>query len=468
MISLAITFISHIKKQFYNLLFIVIILLSSCSSKKSEDKYDLVVSNINLIDGTGNPLIEHANVYISDGRIKKINSGKQKHQADSIIDGTGKFLIPGLFDNHFHLGTNYNRRLKIMMHFGITNVFSVGGTYQTYENMKRLDSLEQVDAIISPTIKYSSPFVTIPGGHPRENITGQDEGVNIYHLTSADQIQAIAKEAKENGAIAIKLMIEDGPEPPFIERIRPKWIQIIREEADKNELMLVTHISDPVEFKLSVDNSVDAIMHSPYPPLDFEKDSALIKKILNDSISLVTTGNMRAGIDYPMHPEKLKSKYLSVFDEELASINETFEQDKQIAEMTITQFFKLDLDTYEKYIDYPKESNFRKLDSIGVNIVVGTDAGLPKYNLPGISVHEEMQLYQNGGMEPVRIIKCATLNAAKMLKIEEDYGSVEEEKFANFIILKSNPLEDISNTLTIESVYKRGKKQIRITNANNM
>ena len=456
------------KNLIHSILLFAVIIISGCSSDKSEEKFELIVSDINLIDGTGRPLVEHANVYVNDGRIVKIDSGKQKFPSDSVIDGTDKFLIPGLFDNHFHLGSgDYERRLKLMVHFGITNVFSVGGTHHTYPNMKRLDSLEQVNSMISPIIKYSSPFLTIPGGHPREGQTGQDEGINIYHLTSADQIPAIAKEAKENGAIAIKLMIEDGPEPPFIERIKPEWIQLIREEADKYNLLLVTHISDPLEFKLSVENGADAIMHSPYPPLDFEKDSSLINRILKDSIYLVTTGNMRAGIDYPLHLERLKSPYLSVFDEELASINETLETDKQIAEMTITQYFGLDLDTYEKYIEYPKESNFRKLDSIGVNVIVGTDAGNPKYNLPGLSVHEEMQLYQHGGMQPIRIIKCATLNAAKMLRIDQDYGSIEEGKFANFIILKNNPLEDISNTLTIESIYKRGNKQLRITNANN-
>ena len=117
------------KDLIYFKLLIAVIILLGCSSETSKENVDLVISNINLIDGTGSPLAEHANIYIHDGRVKKINFGNQEFQADTIVDGTGKFMIPGLFDNHFHLGSEYNRRLKIMVHFGITNVFAVGGTH---------------------------------------------------------------------------------------------------------------------------------------------------------------------------------------------------------------------------------------------------------------------------------------------------------------------------------------------------
>jgi len=69
-------------------------------------------------------------------------------------------------------------------------------------------------------------------------------------------------------------------------------------------------------------------------------------------------------------------------------------------------------------------------------------------------------------MNPLRIIKCATLNAATMLGVQEDYGTLEAGKNANMVILNENPLEDISNTLSIDVVIKNGEVQERITNAN--
>ncbi len=108
--------------------------------------------------------------------------------------------------------------------------------------------------------------------------------------------------------------------------------------------------------------------------------------------------------------------------------------------------------------------DLNRLHVMGINVVVGTDLGGRPFIVPGYSFHEEMQLFELGGFSTEEIIKCATLNAAKMLRVDEDYGSIEKGKVADFIILDKNPLEQISNTLSIHSVYKNGTIQPRIQN----
>lgn len=93
---------------------------------------------------------------------------------------------------------------------------------------------------------------------------------------------------------------------------------------------------------------------------------------------------------------------------------------------------------------------------------MGTDLGGRPYIMPGYSFHEEMQLFELGGFSGEQIIQCATLNAAKMLKVDDDYGSIEKGKVADMVLLKKNPLIDIKNTLSIETVFKRGKVQKRL------
>jgi len=451
------------------IIYLIPFIIMSCNKQTAENTFaDMLIKNITLIDGTGNSELYNQNIYIKEGRILKIDTLSNYTLADTIIDGSGKYLIPGLFDNHIHLSKDPIRRLKQFIHFGITNVFVPGSSAAPYATLKQLDSLERNNLITAPKFWYTSPYVTLENAHPAKTQpeTKWVDGENIYFLKDGSSIPKIISDAKANGAIGIKIDIEDGPEPPFIERIDSALIRRVADEAHANNLMLVSHVSDMEEVRLSVENGVDAIMHSPYPSFDWDKDMELIERIKKDSIYLVTTGNMRAGIDYPLHPEKLESEHWNVFDKELESINETLEKDKEIAKMTITKFFGLELDTYEQYIDYPNEGNFRKLDSMGINIVVGTDVGTPIYNVPGLGVHEELQLYQNGGMDPIRIIKCASLNAATMLGVQDNYGTIETGKYGNMVILNKNPLEDISNTLSIDVVIKNGEIQERITNAN--
>ncbi len=79
-----------------------------------------------------------------------------------------------------------------------------------------------------------------------------------------------------------------------------------------------------------------------------------------------------------------------------------------------------------------------------------------------MSLHEEMQLLELGGMEQFDIIKMGTMNAAKMMSAQDSLGSIEVGKIANLVLLDKNPLEGISNTLSINSVIKRGVIQKRI------
>lgn len=91
-------------------------------------------------------------------------------------------------------------------------------------------------------------------------------------------------------------------------------------------------------------------------------------------------------------------------------------------------------------------------------MVLGTDTG-NTFILPGHSLHEEMQLLELGGMQPMDILVMGTINAAKMMDSEHSLGSIEEGKLADMVLLNKNPLASIKNTLAIHSVYKNGKLQ---------
>ena len=105
-------------------------------------------------------------------------------------------------------------------------------------------------------------------------------------------------------------------------------------------------------------------------------------------------------------------------------------------------------------------NDLNALQKDNINVALGTDTG-NDFILPGISLHEEMQIMELGGFEPLDIIKMATHNAAKMLKQLDSLGTIEEGKYADMILLDRNPLDSISNTLSINRVIKNGYIQKR-------
>jgi hypothetical protein len=94
----------------------------------------------------------------------------------------------------------------------------------------------------------------------------------------------------------------------------------------------------------------------------------------------------------------------------------------------------------------------------GVGLLAGTDAGGGvSYVFPGFSLHEELELFVQAGLSPFTALQTATLNPAKFLHKEKEFGTVEKGKIADMVLLDANPLENISNTKKIYAVIVNGK-----------
>jgi imidazolonepropionase-like amidohydrolase len=106
---------------------------------------------------------------------------------------------------------------------------------------------------------------------------------------------------------------------------------------------------------------------------------------------------------------------------------------------------------------WPKVLRFvNRLHKEGISLTIGSDLGNP-WVIPGLSVHQEMQIFADAGIPNAEILRMATINAAQELGISDEQGSIERGKIANMVFLKSNPLESIANTQTISQVFLAGK-----------
>ncbi|MBS9462869.1 amidohydrolase family protein [Flagellimonas sp. 389] len=448
------------------LLLVLIFLLGSCKNEKEgKPKYDLVISNVNLIDGTGKDMQRNVNVYVKESKISKIDTVTiESNEQKNVINGEGKYLIPGLFDCHAHTG-DYKGDFPRFMHYGVTSVFITGGGTCTNEYFRQMRGMGTQDSIPAPRVFHTSQHLIVEGSHPVKTYNSSEwiEGESFFIMKDTAQISELVKRVSEYPISGIKLTIEDGPYPPYVERMPQEFVNHVNKEAIKNGTRVFAHVSDNLELQMAIDAGIKNLLHYTGVDLDFEKDKELIQRIYRDSISWVTTLMLDKSMMYPKNPEWFEVEGLKEIypAEEFEKMNDTdyiFRAEEFMK--YFQEYYDFDNPSLKQVVQFQVE-DFIELTNNGVNMVLGTDTG-NDFILPGYSLHEEMQLLELGGMPTMDIIKMGTLNAAKMLEVEGKLGSIEVGKIADMVLLDKNPLEEIKNTLSIYSVIKNGAVQQRI------
>ncbi len=432
----------------------------ACTSNQ-QHQFDLVISNVNLIDGTGKPIQSKVSIGIKDGRVTALDSVSIEGAKNS-IDGTGKFLIPGLFDCHVHT-SKFEKDFPRFMHYGVTSIFITGGSSCTNEYYAEMRKHGNQDSVPAPIVFHTSQHFSMEGRHPVKTYQGNwVDGKTIFLVKDTVQIEALVKQVTQYPNVGIKLTIEDGPHPPWVERIPQDFINKIQKEASKNGKEVFAHVSDNIELEMAMDAGIQNIVHWTGLDIDFEKDTVLLKKLYAIKPSFITTLMIDKGFLYPLHPEWVEAvRRENVYDEEdFAKINDPRYLARSEDIIGSWRNFLNKEEIGLKDIMAVQVGDIKELSENGIDFALGTDTG--PFVLPGYSLHEEMQLLQMGGMEPLDIIKMATLNAAEMMHAQDSLGSIENGKLANMVLLNENPLEDIQNTLSINTVFKRGKIQMRI------
>jgi len=402
------------------------------------------------------------NVYVQNGRIQAINTTEPR-QNENRIDGTAMYLIPGLFDGHVHT-TDFQKTFPKLMHYGVTSVFVPGGSTCSVEFYAGMRAMGSQDLIPAPRVFHTSQHFTMEGKHPVKTYAGSNwiKNETVFFLTDTLQIKQVVQKVAQQPIQGIKLTIEDGPAPPFVERIPQEFVDAVVREAGKLGLPVFAHASDNEEFLMAVKGGVKNHVHFVGIDIDWdnEEHSSAMQTVRDRNGSIVTTLMIDKSFFYPLHPEWL----------DIPAFNEVYPLKELQAMLTpqnikraerMTEITKVDygLDTLTMETLFSRQvEDIQRALQMGVNMVLGTDTG-NRFNFHGYSLHEEMQILEDGGMKPMDIIRMGTLNAARMLNAEDSLGTLQVGKLADMILLNKNPLESIRNTLEIKSVFKNGKVQ---------
>jgi imidazolonepropionase-like amidohydrolase len=431
-----------------------------------------VVKNVTLIDVKTGKAITGQSVIINDERIETIGPAKKiKDPANAIIiDGTGKFLMPGMTDAHIHFfqsGSLYTRpdavdlRKKVpyekekafglnnatdYMHrylrLGITSVIDIGGPLT---NFTIRDSVTKTT--VAPNVLITGPLFSIVENDyfgldkPRVKVTSEKEADVLFakllpYKPDFIKIWYIANDAnpaKKNFPL----------------------VKYIAEQTHKNGLKLTVHATELQTAQLAIEAGADILVHSVF---DEVIPDEFVKILRDKKITYIPTLLVMSGYLYtlsgklPHHPQDLAWANPFAY----GSLTDPEAMDTASMPPNLKMRRKMGVPPIKNKMDSISYINLLKLQKGGVNIATGTDAGNIG-TMHASSYIQELEAMQKAGLTNAEILKASTINAAIGFGKEQQWGSIEKGKIADLVLLDKNPLESLQHLNSIVAVFKSGK-----------
>jgi imidazolonepropionase-like amidohydrolase len=438
------------KKSTYFFFYSLLITLN-CYNISSLSQTVKVIKGITLIDGTGNRAKQNVNLIIKGDTIDAVLPANAALPANAeITDLSGKFVMPALINAHGHLGLlrgdsalskNYSRdnilrQLKKYEAFGISRVLSLGTDHDLIFPLR--DS-SQKGLLPGATIYTAGYGISASGAPP---LAMSDK---IMRPQTPDEAVKNIQQLALLKPDFVKIWVDDFG--GTVTKMAPAIYEAVIKEAHRQGLRVAAHVYYLEDARRLVDAGVDVLAHSIR---DKEVDNDLINAMKRKGVFYITT--------------LVLDDYNFVYADNPEWINDSFFKaslEPGVCERLTSITFKLQLQkdtTRQKKIAAFQMAmrNLKKLSDAGIIIVLGTDSGAQPVRTQGFSEHLELQLMTEAGLTPMQAIICATNNAAKMLHIDKQSGTLQTGKKADFIVLNGNPLEDIKETRNIISVWKDG------------
>jgi len=372
-----------------------------------------VFEGARVIVGDGRAPIENALLVVNGARFVQVGRAAEvRVPAGAMrVNLSGKTVMPAMIDTHTHLSQTRDKLIEDLRrraYFGIGAAMSLG--------QDTTDVSYQVRAETMPGL---ARFFTAGRG-----ITAPEPGrttAPYWVTTTAEARKAVQEDAAKKVDI-IKIWVDD--RMGAVKKLSPELYRAVIDEAHKNGLRVIAHVYTLEDAKATLRAGLDAFAHGVRDK-DLDDEFMTLVKQHRD---LVLGPNMPdrgvvADIDW-LRPSLPAAEF------EALQKGNTNRKD-------VHDFWNI------------QARNLAKMNAGGVRIVVGTDGNTP------YAPHVEMADMVAAGMTPMQVIVAATRNGAQFLKMT-DAGTIEPNKSADFLVLDANPLDDISNTRKISSVYLRG------------
>ncbi|QNL52673.1 amidohydrolase family protein [Olivibacter sp. SDN3] len=443
-----------------NTFFLAVTAFIFCTCENRQDNTSVsadavLLRNATIIDGTGADALQQTDILIEDSLITAIGQHLDTSGIASVIDLTGKTVVPAFISAHVHVGTlkgtdatgkNYTRdnilrQLKKYADYGILNVLSMGTDRPLLFENGLYDSLK--NGQLEGASMYSAGYgFGAPQGAPPMG-SAMDK---VYRPDSITEVAAKIDSLASLNVQAVKIWVDDfGGE---VKKIDSAVYKTIISEAHRHNIAVVAHAYYLSDAHQLVADGVDVIGHSIR---DQEVDDSLLMQMKEKDVKYIPTLTLdEFAYIYAIKPDWIEETF---FKEALEpGVYEMITSADYQKKMKEAAAYTKNKAAFETAL-----INLKKIFDAGILVALGTDSGASPVRAQGFAEHRELALLVRAGLTPLQAITVATQNAAKVLKIDDRFGTLEKGKIADLIVLNGNPLDDIKNTQMIEAVYKKGK-----------
>jgi len=433
-----------------------------------------VITNVTLVDVEKQRLIPNATVSITGNKIVSVGTKKVTPTAGSVlIDGTGKYLMPGMTDAHIHFfqsgglytrpdaidlkkytpyekeiefgKTNMEDVLKRNTRLGITSVIDVGANY----NMLELRN-DFKNKSYAPAVYMTGPLLTTYEPEAFKNL-GKDEPFSLVKTEEEGRAMVQAQLPYKPDFIKIWYIVMGANKEEAARKHLP-LIKAIIEEAHKNNLKVAVHATERITAQLSVESGADYLVHSVDDEVikdDFVKLLKEKKTVLCPTLVVYNNYNKVFGQEYVFQ----MNEFTGSNPYQLGTLFDLQHLPEPMIKMYREQ--TRNVKAKDKTQDSICLVNLKKLVDGGVRIAAGTDAGNIG-TMHGGSYLSELLKMKESGISNWQVLQSATINPMYILNMENENGSIAKGKIADLVLLNANPLDDLHNLTKIDLVINKG------------
>jgi predicted amidohydrolase YtcJ len=428
------------------------------------------IVNVTVIDAQ-NGTRENQTVIFNGDEIISVSNADEARTAATTINGSGKFLIPGLWDMHVHLTYNdaFTEKMpEMFLSYGITSVRDTGGLIH---KLQPVVQRMRAEGALAPRVFFSGPL--LDGRHVvYDGISRNEIGISN---SSVEEAAARVAELKTQGIDFIKIY----------EMVDRDVFQALVDAAHRHDLPIAAHI--PLSMTASEAGPlVGSMEHLRNVELDCAGNAPELLAARRKSLA---SSDVESGsaLRWSLHESQRLPAIAAADDERCQQVLSKLKSTIQVPTARLNGLSliaphdrpdwndataRLPATVPVEWTNFPfwiepdpvnRDTRYAQwaLDMIGamndagIRIGAGTDTPIG-VAIPGYSLHNELDVLVSAGLTPMEAIRSATITPAEFLSLDGEMGTIDIGKRADLVLLTANPLEDIKNTRKIERVISKG------------